>query len=225
MSIDIIDKLNLEQLRERFLKYTRKAFQMLPKMNKPYILDAGCGNGTPTIELARLSDGKVLGIDIDQDALDELKEKTVKLGLTDRIKTENRSRVGLDFQDESFDIIWAEGVMQFIGFERALRVWKRILKINGFMVFHDDLGGKEEKLELIPKYGFKLIGHFQLPDDAWWVEYYEPLQERVKELNKKYRNESKALKALKKYQDEIDMYKKNPMGFRSIYFIMQKITE
>ena len=60
MSIDIIDKLNLEQLRKGFLKYTRMAFQMLPKMNSPRILDIGCGTGVPTLELARLSDGEHL---------------------------------------------------------------------------------------------------------------------------------------------------------------------
>jgi len=65
MSIDIINELNLEQFREVFLKYTRKAFQMLPKMDKPCILDIGCGTGLTTIELARLSDGEIIGIDID----------------------------------------------------------------------------------------------------------------------------------------------------------------
>ena len=72
MSIDILKELNAEKMREVFLKYTRKAFEMLPKMENPCILDIGCGSGTPSIELAKLSDGEITGIDIDQAALDKL---------------------------------------------------------------------------------------------------------------------------------------------------------
>jgi len=44
-------------------QYTRKAFRMLPKMEKPHILDVGCGPGGPTMELARVSQGDVIGIE------------------------------------------------------------------------------------------------------------------------------------------------------------------
>lgn len=53
------------------LTFTRKAFQMLPKLDKPKILDVGCGQGGPTLELARISGGQVTGLDIDQSSLDE----------------------------------------------------------------------------------------------------------------------------------------------------------
>ena len=46
-----------DKIRKRLLKYTRKAFHILPQMNKPRILDVGCGSGIPTLELARLSQG------------------------------------------------------------------------------------------------------------------------------------------------------------------------
>ena len=45
-------------VRKRLLKYTRKAFRMLSQMDKPRILDIGCGSGAPTLELARLSQGE-----------------------------------------------------------------------------------------------------------------------------------------------------------------------
>ena len=55
----------IEELRANFIRYTKKAFRMLPKLDRPRILDIGCGSGAPTIELARLSDGEIIGIDID----------------------------------------------------------------------------------------------------------------------------------------------------------------
>jgi ubiquinone/menaquinone biosynthesis C-methylase UbiE len=225
MTIDIIKELNYNQLRRAFIKYTIKAFQMLPEMDKPRILDIGCGSGIPTIELARLSKGEIIGIDIDQAALDELSEKAQKLGISNRVKAINCSLFELDFPEESFDIIWAEGAIAPIGFERALKEWGRVLKINGNMVFHDDLGVKEKKIEIIPKYGYKLVDYFQLPDDAWWVDYYEHLEKRIKELRTKHNDDPKILEAVKSYQNEINSYKKNPKNFRSIFYIIKKISK
>lgn len=222
MSNQILNELNPESFREEFIKYTIQAFKMLPKLDKPRIIDIGCGSGLPTLELARLSTGEIIGIDIDQTALDELNEKARKKGLSDRVWTKNCSMLELDFPDESFDIIWAEGAISPIGFKRALKEWGRILKINGFMVFHDDLRDKASKIEIISECGYELVNHFQLPDDAWWVEYYEPLEERIKELRSKYNDDPKVLEAFKRYQNEINAYKKNPKDFRSIFYIMQK---
>ncbi len=64
-----------ELVRERLKKYTRQAFRMLPEFTNPTILDIGCGSGIPTLELARLTQGEILGIDIDQIALDKFKQK------------------------------------------------------------------------------------------------------------------------------------------------------
>ena len=90
------------------------------------------------------------------------------------------------------------------------------------MVLHDDLGNKEEKLKIIPECGYKLVDYFQLADDEWWVEYYEPLEKRIKELSAKYGNDQNFLNAIKQHQVEINECKRNPNIFRSIYFIIQK---
>jgi ubiquinone/menaquinone biosynthesis C-methylase UbiE len=98
-----------DKIRKRLLKYMRKAFYMLPKIDKPRILDIGCGSGIRTIELARLDQGEVIGIDIDQHALDEFVTKVAESGLGARVKVLNCSLMNMDFPDESFDLIWSEG--------------------------------------------------------------------------------------------------------------------
>ena len=45
-------------------KYTQKAFEMMPVIKQPRILDIGCGPGMQTIKLEKLSNGKIIGIDI-----------------------------------------------------------------------------------------------------------------------------------------------------------------
>ena len=223
MSKDVSFEINTDHFRENFNKYIRKAFQMLPELEKPRILDIGCGSGVPTIELAKLSNGEIIGIDIDQSLLDQLNRKIEENGFSNQMKTIKCSLFEIDFPDESFDIIWAEGSIHIIGFEKGLKEWNRLLKINGSLVVHDEAINISNKLEKIPNCGYKLINYFPLPEDAWWIEYCRPLEIRIKELRKKYKNDPEALKVFQKHQTEIDMVKKNPKAFGSIYYIMQKL--
>jgi ubiquinone/menaquinone biosynthesis C-methylase UbiE len=212
-----------DQFRERFNKYTRRAFEMLPKTEKPHILDIGCGSGVPTIQLAKLSDGEILGIDINQSFLDRLKKKIEKEGFSDRVKTMRCSMFEMDFPDESFDIIWAEGSIWIIGFERGIKEWRKLLKSNGFLVVHDEIKTASDKLEKIPSCGYRLTGHFSLPKDTWWTEYCRPLETRVKEQCSKYGNNSEAPKVFEQCQNEIEMVKRNPEEHNSAFFILQKM--
>ncbi len=221
MHIDIKREINYNALRSSLLTYTRKAFAAIPAMKKPRILDIGCGSGVPTLELAKLCNGEITGIDIDQEALDELTENAGTLGLSHRVKAKHCSLFTLDFPDEAFDIIWAEGSIGIIGFERGLREWGRVLKSNGFMVLHDDLRMNQQKQKLIPQCGYTLVDHFPLPDDAWWKAYYKPLEEQIEAL-RTHDDDPEFLEAIKQYQDEINTYKKNPDAFRSIFYIVQK---
>ena len=52
-------------------EYTQKAFEMIPPIKKPKILDIGCGPGLQTIKLAKLTDGTIIGIDIHQPVQEE----------------------------------------------------------------------------------------------------------------------------------------------------------
>ena len=211
-----------DNLREGLNKYTRKAYLMLPELDKPRILDIGCGSGVPTMELARLSNGQIVGLEIDQALLNKLMRKIEKAGLSDRIKTVRCSMFELDFPDESFDIIWSEGSIFKIGFEKGLKEWKRFLKPNGFLVVHDEITNTKKKLNYIPSCGYKLLGHFLISEDIWWAEYYSPLEKRINDVRKKYINESRALLELDNEQQEVDMFKKNPKSNRSIFYIIQK---
>jgi ubiquinone/menaquinone biosynthesis C-methylase UbiE len=209
-------------IRKRLLKYTRKAFRMLPQLDKPRILDIGCGSGIPTMELARLSNGEIVGLDIDQDALDTFRKSIEKAGLSDRVKVINRSLLDMEFPDESFDVIWAEGSISVIGFKKGLQEWKRLLKPGGFMVVHDERGNVEEKLEQISSCGYELMGYFELDEATWWTEYFAPLEKLIFETRKKYSDSPVVFESLNDAQRELDMFRKNPERNSSVCFVMKK---
>ncbi|MFB0535203.1 MAG: class I SAM-dependent methyltransferase [Anaerolineae bacterium] len=222
MSKETLFEIDKDLFRERLNKYTRRAFQMLPELDKPRILDIGCGSGVPTMGLARLSNGQIIGLDIDQSLLDKLMRKIEEAGLSDRVKTLKCSMFELDFPDESFDIIWAEGSISRIGFKKGLKEWRRFLKPNGFLVVHDETKNVTKKREQISSCGYDLLGHFTLPRDTWWTEYYGPLEKRINELRAKHSDEPQALLELDKEQREIDMFKANSRRYSSVFFVMQK---
>jgi ubiquinone/menaquinone biosynthesis C-methylase UbiE len=222
MTRDIHRDLQKDQLRAHFLTYTRQAFQMLPALAAPAILDIGCGSGVPTLELARLSSGQITGVDIDQACLDELARKAEAAGYADRVKALNCSLFALEFPDESFDIIWAEGSIASIGFERGLKEWRRRLKPHGFLVIHDEIGNLRQKLQLIPKSGYKLLGHFTIAAATWWQEYYGPLENRIQELRGRYAGDPQALAVLAAEEREVEMVKRSPNRYASVFFVLQK---
>jgi len=212
-----------EEIRKNLLKYTIKAYKFLPKIKSPNILDVGCGTGIPTIELAKLSKGHVTGIDIDEDSLDILKRKIENKGLKNQISVIKESINNMDFPKESFDIIWSEGAVFVIGFEKSIDKWRVYLKPNGFLVIHDEIKDKSKKLGLIEKYGYRIISQFDLPFQIWWNEYFTRLEQLVESYRKKYPNDLKLKSELEKDQNEIDMCRYNPDRASSFYVIMQKV--
>ena len=209
-------------IREGFNKYTRRAFHALPKLDKPRILDVGCGSGVPTMELAKLSDGEIVGLDVDQHAIAILRRKVEEAGLADRITVVERSMLDMDFPDESFDIIWSEGSIFVVGFEKGLKEWGRLLKPNGFLAVHDEMGNIDEKLEQITNCGYELVEYFALDEDVWWKEYYAPLEKWIGAIRTEYKDDPGALAVLEKDEREIDMFKSNPGRFKSVFFVMRK---
>jgi ubiquinone/menaquinone biosynthesis C-methylase UbiE len=245
MTEDIFFEIHSDLPREGYGrdKYTARAFRMIPKIERPKILDIGCGPGAQTLEIARLSGGQVTGIDTHQPYLDILLKKADEQSLSDNIRALNMSMKKMSFPEESFDILWSEGSIYIIGFDQALQQWRHLIKPNGFLAVHEmvwlqpdppleikdyiqtmypGIRSIEENLNQIPSSLYTVIGHFQLPEDAWWVEYYHPLESRLNNLRKKYHNNSHALDVIEKEQTEIDMYKKYSLWYGSCFYILQK---
>jgi len=210
-----------DEVRQYLLRYTRKAFRMIPPMDKPRILDIGCGSGIPTLELARLSQGQVIGIDIDQPALDRFVRRMRQAGLSDRVRAVNCSMFDMDFADESFDIIWSEGSIHAIGFERGLQEWRRFLKPGGFVVVHDEQGNVEAKLKWIANCGYELVGYFLLDEETWRAEYYAPLEMLIAEYRTRPSDDAKLLEEIQRAQEELDTFKQHPERNSSVYFVIR----
>jgi len=225
---------------------TRCAFNTIPKLSKqPLILDIGCGPGVQTIELAKLSNGKIIALDNHQAFLDKLMKKAKDEGLLDHIVPKNISMLDMDFEENTFDIIWSEGALYFMGFQNGLRRCHQLLKRDGYLAVteivylvpnpptpviqyfekeYPDIKLVKDRIELIQNEGFRLISNFTLPESSWLDSYYLPMEEELSRLNKKYQGNEIALGIFEEMKNEIIFYKKFSHFYGYEFFIMQRIN-
>ena len=216
---------------------------MLPRLDAPRILDVGCGSGGPTLELARLSAGYVVGMDVDEPALDALARRIRDEGGSHGVSAVRGSMRAMCYGDQSFDLLWSEASIYAVGFDRGLREWRRLLVPGGFLAAHEmvwlrpdppreirdywqqqypGIRSVARNLEAIPDCGYRLVGHYALPEDTWWAEYYGPLESRIRELREKCPDDPDALDTLDQKQRETDLFRKYRGWYGSAYFVMQK---
>ena len=216
------DPFDRDGLRAGFLVYTRRAYAMLSPAQRPRILDIGCGSGVPTLELARLSEGEVIGIDIDARQLSVLHYNIQAADLEQRVACVRCSMQQVPFSDNTFNILWAEGSVAVIGFSRGLNAWRRLLDTDGYLVLHDDVDDIAGKQRSIHDRGYRLIDHFIISKHVWWETYYGPLQDKIASMKEKGEKCDTISETIQTLEHEIDQFRSTPKYDGSVFFILQK---
>jgi hypothetical protein len=70
--------------------------------------------------------------------------------------------------------------------------------------------------------GYRVLGHFTLPDSAWLVPHYHPLEERLRSLGKKYAADPDRIGMIGSIQMEIDIFRKYSRYYGYVFYVMQR---
>jgi tocopherol O-methyltransferase len=106
--------------------------------NGLHILDAGCGIGGSSINLAQLYNCSVTGISISPKQVTAATQNAVKAGVSDRVQFFERDFIDTKFNNESFDIVWAiESVCHAQIKNDFFKEAFRVLKKGGKLIIAD----------------------------------------------------------------------------------------
>ena len=102
------------------------------------VLDFGTGAGKYCIPAALIvgNDGVVYAIDKEKKTVEELKEKTITLGLHNIITIKTSGKIKLDFGNESIDVVLLYDVLHYLKKVERKSLYEeihRLLKPNGFL--------------------------------------------------------------------------------------------
>lgn len=104
------------------------------------VLDLGCGDGFASMDALRAG-ACVTAIDISPDSIEYLITMAKKENLNHRLDARVMDAHYLDFENESFDIVFGNGILHHLPYlERAIGEIKRVLKASGYAVFLEPLG-------------------------------------------------------------------------------------
>jgi 2-polyprenyl-3-methyl-5-hydroxy-6-metoxy-1,4-benzoquinol methylase len=101
------------------------------------LLDVGCGPGTITVDLAaRVAPGRVVGLDLSPDPLDEARAAAERAGVD--VAFEVGDVYALEAADHSFDVVHAHQVLQHLTDPvAALREMARVCRPGGLIAVRD----------------------------------------------------------------------------------------
>lgn len=224
---------------------TLKALSFVETMNEQSrIADIGCGSGGQTMILAQNTQGKITGIDLFPTFVDLFNARAKRLNLQDRVKGRVASMDKLDFKKEELDLIWSEGAIYNIGFERGLREWREFLKPGAFIAVSEASWFTEKRpaeieefwldaypgIDTIPKKvalmqnaGYVPVASFILPENCWTENFYEPQIQADKAFLKKHKGNKAAEDFIKNQQHEARLYHKYKEYYGYAFYIGKKI--
>jgi ubiquinone/menaquinone biosynthesis C-methylase UbiE len=225
-------------------KYTEMAFRLLENLPpNPRILDVGCGSGSQTLALARLAPGEITAVDVYDCFLNKLNENVQKETLKGIITTLNASMFQLPFEEGNFDIIWSEGSIYIMGFEKGLKEWKRFLKPGGYLVASEitwlrkdipaeildfwnaaypEIGTVTQKLSVIEKCGYRPLAHLTLPQYCWQQNYYDLMEVQKQDYLTQYGHVVEARQVVESEMElEMSLYQGYKDYYSYVFYVMQ----
>ena len=224
---------------------TLKALSFIDGLTeKSKVADVGCGTGGQTMVLAQNIPCEIIGIDLWADFINQFNQNAQNKNLHERVKGVVGDMENLPFQEKELDLIWSEGAIYNIGFERGLNEWRKFLKQGGYIAVTENTWFTEERpaeiqefwqkaypeIDTIPnkvaqmqKAGYLPIATFVVPETCWTDYYYAQVPQMEESFLKKYNNNKAAEELIRSERYEVELYSKYKAYYGYVFYIGKKI--
>ena len=208
------------------------------------IADIGCGTGGQTMVLAHHTLGHITGIDLFPTFIDLFNLNAKKLNLQDRVSGIVGSMENLPFHNEELDLIWSEGAIYNIGFERGLKEWHKFLKTGGYIAVSEaswftdkrpleidkfwqdaypEIDTVSNKVAQMQAAGYLPMATFILPENCWTEHFYTPQVLSQQNFLEKYKGNKTAEELITNQRHEAELYYKYKEYFGYVFYIGKTI--
>ena len=208
------------------------------------IADLGCGTGAQTMILAQHTEASITAVDLSAGSIAKLDATARTLGVQHRVKGLVASIDDLPFEHDSLDLIWSEGAIANIGFEKGLIHWKEFLKKDGYVAityeswFTDERPTEIEKwwTDAVPdistigdnvltmqRAGYLPVAVFTLSESCWIDNYFIPKKARQESFLKKHAGNKTVEDLVAFMRREADLYSRYKQYYGYVFYIGKKI--
>jgi ubiquinone/menaquinone biosynthesis C-methylase UbiE len=224
---------------------TIKALSFIDNLTgESLIADIGCGTGGQTMVLAQHAPGHITGIDLFPSFIDLFNLNAGKLNLQDRVKGIVGSMDNLPFQNEELDLIWSEGAIYNIGFDRGLNEWRRFLKTGSYIAVSEaswftaerpseidefwkdaypEMDTIPNKVAQMQKAGYIPVATFILPENCWTEHFYTPQVKAEEVFLKKHAGNRSAEEFIANCRHEAQLYYRYKEYYGYVFYVGKKI--
>lgn len=224
---------------------TIKALSFIDNLSdESLIVDLGCGTGGQTMVLAQHAPGKITGVDLFPKFIDLFNANALSLGLQSRVSGVVGSMDDLPFHEDELDLIWSEGAIYNIGFERGLNEWRKFLKKGGYVALTEACWFTESrpdeiqkfwmdaypgidtistKLAQLQKAGYLPVASFILPENCWTEHFFLPQVSVQDEFEKRHAGNEAAQKLMSLLREEAKIYERFKEFYGYVFFIGKKL--
>jgi len=207
------------------------------------VLDLACGSGGQTMVLAKNINGKIIGVDIVPELIAIFNDNARKLNFDKRVNGIIGSMDKIPIQDNDFDLIWSEGAIDNIGFEKGLTYWYGLLKKNGYVAvtcaswftnerpaeiekfwssFGCELDTIADNISIMQKIGYVPVASFILPKNCWTDNYFIPRDAEDKKILKKYAGNETVQAYVNDNKYEAELFSKYNQYYGYAFYIGKK---
>lgn len=226
------------------IEETRKALRFIDGLtDKSKIADIGCGTGGQTMVLGENTPCEITGVDIWPDFIEQFNHNALNKHLQNRVKGVVGNMESLPFHAEELDLIWSEGAIYNIGFERGLNEWKKYLKKGGYISVTENTWFTDERpveiqefwqnaypeIDTIPnkvvqmqKAGYFPIATYILPESIW-TEYYAVTKKLQEVFLEKYQGNKTVEEFVASQRYEAELYDKYKEYYGYVFYIGKKM--